>query len=230
MGQLLFENILLIRSYEPSLVIVMTVTNPDGRSPFSPLHDQMLRTLTPKRKVFISYYNGDEIEARNFVSTFGGPLGVFTHRALGLDFDNDLINSTNSEYVMRRIREEYLEDSTVTIVLIGTCTHSRRFVDREIKASLQRGSKTPNGLLGILLSTAHRPNTPGRPEFPNLPDRFNENLTSGYAIYNYYPKASIELSGWIEQAFYARTARANLIRNDNLFSGTQFLSKIYIWI
>jgi hypothetical protein len=191
----------------------MTVTNQYGRSPFSPIHDQQLGPLSPKRRVFISYYNGDQVEARNFVSTFGGPLGVFTHRALGLDFDNDLINSNNSEYVMRRIREEYLGDSTVTIVLIGICTHSRRFVDWEIKASLQQGSKTPNGLIGILLPTAHRPNVLGRPEFPYLPQRFSENQKSGYAIYNYYPKNSTELSGWIEQAFRARTASASLIQN-----------------
>lgn len=48
------------------------------------------------------------------------------------DFDFD---SNNPEYIMRRIREEKLHDSTVTIVLIGNCTHSRRYVDWEIKAS-----------------------------------------------------------------------------------------------
>jgi hypothetical protein len=196
-----------------SQVICMTVTDQSGRSAFSALQDQLLRAPIPKRRVFISYHHGDGIEATNFVSTFGGPLGVFTHRALGLDFDDDLINSNDPDYVMRRIREEYLADSTVTIVLIGTCTHSRRFVDWEIKASLQQGSKTPNGLLGILLPSAHRPNRLGVPEFPNLPNRFNENLTTGYASYNYYPTDPAVLRGWIEHAFLARTGSPNLIRN-----------------
>jgi len=35
---------------------------------------------------------------------------------------------------MRRIREEKLQDSTVTIVLVGNCTNSRRYVDWKIKA------------------------------------------------------------------------------------------------
>ncbi len=64
----------------------------------------------------------------------------------------DFINSTDTDYVMKCIRENYLSDSTVTIVLIGSCTHSRRYVDWEIKSSLRQGQyTTPNGLIGILL-------------------------------------------------------------------------------
>ena len=32
---------------------------------------------------------------------------------------NEPINSTNEDYIMRKIREDYLQDSTVTIHLIG---------------------------------------------------------------------------------------------------------------
>lgn len=52
---------------------------------------------------------------------------------------------------MRKIREQKLEDSTVTIVLVGSCTHSRRYVDWEVKASLQQGQSLPNGLITINL-------------------------------------------------------------------------------
>jgi hypothetical protein len=154
----------------------MTVTDQSGRSPFNALQDQLNRPLVAKRRVFVSYHHGDEAEARAFVNAFGGPHGVFTHRGIGLTFNDDIIKSTDPEYVMRRIREIYLQDSTVTIVLIGTCTHSRRYVDWEIKASLRQGLVTPNGLIGIILPSAYRPNLPGIPVFPIVPDRFYTNF------------------------------------------------------
>jgi len=76
---------------------------------------------------------------------------VYVGRALGTSFSDDIINSTNPEYVMSQIRQKYLGDSTVTIVLVGTCTHSRRYVDWELKASLRQGDCTPNGVLAFLL-------------------------------------------------------------------------------
>ena len=60
-----------------------------------------------------------------------------------------LFDSNNPQYIMRKIREDKLEDSTVTIVLVGSCTHSRRYVDWEVKASLQCGQSLPNGLIAI---------------------------------------------------------------------------------
>lgn len=53
--------------------------------------------------------------------------------------NDDIINSTDTNYVMRRIRELYLKDSTVTIVLMGKYTYTRRYVDWEIQASLRNG-------------------------------------------------------------------------------------------
>jgi hypothetical protein len=193
----------------------MTVTNESGRSVFGSRPYNPLLVSSAKRKVFVSYHHGDELEARKFVSDFAGPSGVFTHRALGLSFTDDLIDSTNPEYVMRRIREDYLGDSTVTIVLIGTCTHSRRFVDWEIKASLQQGTALPNGLIGILLPSA----TPGllRARYPELPPRFNDNLAQhglpGYAQFQNYPTNTQQVREWIEVAFDSRSRQAQYISN-----------------
>jgi hypothetical protein len=58
---------------------------------------------------------------------------VFIHRSVGI-MDDDVINGSESIYIMRRIREEYLEDSTVTMVLIGRRTWARKFVDWEIQS------------------------------------------------------------------------------------------------
>ena len=43
--------------------------------------------------------------------------------------EDDVIDSNNTDYVMQRIRQLYLQDSTVTLVLIGKCTWARRFGD-----------------------------------------------------------------------------------------------------
>lgn len=71
---------------------------------------------------------------------------------------NDPINSTNDDYVMRQIRENYLSDSTVTIFLIGNNSseslgsHEQRFIKWELQASLYDGvGNTRNGILGVVL-------------------------------------------------------------------------------
>jgi hypothetical protein len=164
-----------------------------------------------RRKVFISYHHSDQREVENFISTFGyGPLG-FIHRALGLGMSQDIVDSTNTEYVMRRIRELYLKDSTVTIVLVGRRTWSRRYVDWEIQASL-RGVQggLPNGLLGIVL--------PSVGLSPVAPDRLRMNVSlplglTGYARWYWCPQTHADLKNMIEEAFRARTTRSHLIVN-----------------
>ena len=160
-----------------------------------------------RRKVFISHYKGDKNQVDAFISQF---KSVFIPKVLGANDNDDFINSSDTSYVMRKIREKYLDDSTVTIVLLGRCTHSRRYVDWEIKSSLQQGSTEPNGLLGILL-----PNSNGA---VHLPPRFQANWTSGelecYARYRKYPTRAEELKTWIEDAFSARTTRKQYIRNE----------------
>jgi hypothetical protein len=112
-----------------------------------------------KRKVFISYHHADQPEVDYFVQTFGTMERLFISRMLGMT--EDVINSLDTDYVMRRIREVYLQDSTVTIVLIGRCTWARRYVDWEIQASLRQGAyTTPNGLLGVVLASAGPQPTP----------------------------------------------------------------------
>lgn len=163
-----------------------------------------LRPLIPRRKVFISYFHGDQTWAQTFVDTFARGLNkVFIPKALGLNYEDDEIQSENADYVINQIRERYISDSSVHIVLIGTCTHSRRFIDWEIKRSLSN----KNGLIGILIPphiSAH------------LPERFRENWSSdgnGYARYHSYPRTGEELRGWIEDAYLARTARQQLVHN-----------------
>ena len=166
-----------------------------------------------RHKVFMSYHHADQTEVARFVDTFDRERNVFIARALGVGMARDIIESDDATYVMRRIRELYLEDSTVTIVLLGRCTWARRYVDWELQASLRHGRRTvPNGLLGISLPSAGKP--------PRLPTRLRINLpptagAGGYARWYPYPASSQQLGRAIEDAYKARTdaARLRLITN-----------------
>ncbi len=162
-----------------------------------------------KRKVFVSHYSGDRNEVDQFIQTFANEQKVFTPYILGANENDDFINSNDPAYVMTQIRKKYLKDTTVTIVLIGSCTHSRRYVDWEIKSSLQQGETDPNGLIGILFpsckNSAHMP--------PRLKANWNKESKDCYARYHAYPSSSDTLGKWIDDAFSARTTRINLITN-----------------
>lgn len=160
--------------------------------------------------MFISFFQGNRSEVDQFIEYWANREGVFIPKALGVSDNDDFIDSTNPEYVMSQIRQRYLSDSTVTIVLIGGCTHSRRYVDWELKTSLRQGlTYIPNGLIGILLPSAG--------DRAYLPPRFEDNWhkdNPSYARYYSYPSSAQQLGNWIEDAYNARTSRANMISND----------------
>lgn len=71
---------------------------------------------------------------------------------------DEAIDSDNEDYIMRKIREDYLSDSTVTIFLIGQNSaennwlQNQTFIKRELQASLYNGQgNSKNGILGIVL-------------------------------------------------------------------------------
>jgi hypothetical protein len=75
---------------------------------------------------------------------------------------NEAINSENPDYVMQKIRDEYLKDSSVTISLIGSYSSEKYnqfikpkeqyYIKKELQASLyhSKGSGR-NGILGVVL-------------------------------------------------------------------------------
>ena len=174
-----------------------------------------------RHKTFITYHHDDQEEVENFIDEFDYYRDVFITRGLGMGMPNDVvINSYDTEYVMRRIREDFLKDSTVTIVLTGRCTWARQYVDWEIQASLRHGEMTtPNGVLGIVLPSAgSNPTAPERLSW-NLPGVIRE---QSYSRWHWYPGNDYQLSGWIEDAHDARTARDHLIENPReKFSGNK---------
>lgn len=71
---------------------------------------------------------------------------------------NEAIESDDEDYIMRKIREDYLSDSTVTICLIGSKSaenclfEDQTYIKRELQASLYNGNNnTRNGILGVVL-------------------------------------------------------------------------------
>ena len=64
--------------------------------------------------------------------------------------------------LIRKIREDYLADSTVTIFLIGNRSseaygwNEQKYIKRELQASLYNSSNNPrNGILGIVLPSMY---------------------------------------------------------------------------
>ena len=164
-----------------------------------------------RHKCFISYHQKDEDEVRAFIEEFSE---VFIAKVLGVSDEDDFIDSTNTDYVLRRIREKYLTDSTVTLVMVGRCTWARKYVDWEIAATLRNDPNNKrSGLLGITLPSVA--SLSGR----RPPQRLDINLPRGggeaYARWIKYPSTKGGLRSSIEDAFQARndSDRYRLIKN-----------------
>lgn len=124
----------------------------------------------PKRRIFVSYHHGnDKAYYDNFSQFFSASYDVIQDNSVDRDID-----STNVDYIIQNIRENYISGTSCTIVLCGAQTPWRKFVDWEIKASLDKN----HGLIGINL-----PSNPNRQEKYTVPDRLYDNIVSGYALW-----------------------------------------------
>lgn len=105
--------------------------------------------MTLRHKVFLSYYHEeDEYYRKRFETLFGNVMVPWSVQI------GDIDPNAKTEYVRQKIREEYLSDSSVTVVLIGTNTWQRKYIDWEIYYSLRDTQRNPrSGLLGIILPT-----------------------------------------------------------------------------
>lgn len=161
-----------------------------------------------RHRCFISYHVVDQAEVETFIDTYGSE---FIAHAIGVTVDDDFVNSTDEEYIKTRIRERYLSNTTVTIVLLGACTWSRPFVDWEISSSLRNDPvNRRSGILALPL--------PSMQNSARLPDRVRDNwdrddLARSYAEYRAYPSSAQQIRDSIEAAFQARTAKAAYVNN-----------------
>jgi hypothetical protein len=160
-----------------------------------------------RHKCFVSFHHADEEETKTFIEAFED---VFIPRVLGVSDEDDFINSADTDYIMEQIREKYLTDSTVTIVLVGKCTWARRYVDWEVYSTLRndRNNKL-SGLMAIELPSLAASNG------GQLPPRVSDNVDGDkkYARWWKYPPSPSNLRTLVEGAFQARTIKADLIVN-----------------
>ncbi len=160
--------------------------------------------MADRHKCFVSYHQADEDEVARFIDDFSD---VFIAKSLGVSDDDDFVDSNDTDYVMRRIRELYLTDSTVTIVMVGKCTWARKYVDWEVASSLRDDPNNKrSGLMAITLHSVADDSS------RRVPDRVNDSITGsdndeGYARWWKYPKSKDSLRNLIEAALSYRDSR-----------------------
>ena len=129
---------------------------------------------TTRHRVFLSFHEQDIKYKKEFVRRMG-------KRMLDRSVDTGKIDDTGMKTatVRQKIRDEYIRDATITIVLIGPRTWQRKHVDWEIGSSLRRTKNNSRcGLLGILL-----PNHPNHDKKHNIrltPPRLADNCRGEY--------------------------------------------------
>ena len=88
-------------------------------------------------KVFISYHHSNDQRYKEELVQFGERYSIFVDRSVDT---GDIPDTWTDEQIRRAIRDRYLRDSTVTVVLVGTETRRRKHVDWEIHSSMYDGS------------------------------------------------------------------------------------------
>ena len=99
-----------------------------------------------RHKAFVSFHHDDQSYKDWFVRTMGDDI---VDKSVE---DGDIDDWLSVDTIRRKIRDDFIADATVTIVLVGRCTWQRKHVDWEIGSSLRDTENNPRcGLLGILL-------------------------------------------------------------------------------
>lgn len=102
------------------------------------------------KKVFISFYNKD-IEAKQKLLQLNNQHQIFVDGSVDT---GDITDDLTDETIRLKIRDEYLRDSSVTIVLFGNETSRRKHVDWEIGSSMIDSIKSKkSGIIVIILDS-----------------------------------------------------------------------------
>ncbi len=154
-----------------------------------------------KRKIFLGYHHaGDQAYYAAFSQAFHDEYEVISDNSI-----ERIIDSETVDYVMQRIRDLHIAGTSCTIVLVGKDTWGRKYVDWEIKATLEK----QHGLIGVLLPTLPI-NFDGK---YTVPFRLLDNIVSGDALWLSWWSITANpdvCAGYIEQA---NARDKNLINN-----------------
>ena len=171
--------------------------------------------MSNRHKVFVSYHHAlDENYKKIFELRFGNAFGAIVPGSFQV---GDINPNLSTETIRQKIRDEYLRDTSVTVVLIGAETWQRKHVDWEIGSSIRDTEFNPrSGLLGILLPAYPRPG-PNKYNPYTIPPRLHDNIECGFAsIYNWSEDAGT-VQGWIHDA-YLRKSRVDPDNSREAFS------------
>ena len=157
----------------------------------------------PRHKVFISFHEADIEFKRQFLQLIEG-------HAIDKSVHDDDIDDTNLTVsrIRQIIRDDFIADATVTVVLVGTNTWQRKHVDWEIGSSISKTDHNDRcGLVGILLPS--HPNHRAKSIKSNLlPPKLADNMQSDdpYAKLYKWPENPrvLELRQWIHEAYSRR--------------------------
>ena len=127
---------------------------------------------------------------------------------------DEAINSDDEEYIMRKIRQDYLSDSTVTIHLIGQNSaeskgnEEQKYIKRELQASLYHGpGNTQNGILGVVLPSMYDrvfngSYTCGTCAMTHNAILINDNTVIKEFSYNYYLPSPNNKCSWFDDDMF----------------------------
>lgn len=106
-----------------------------------------------KHKVFICYHHANDQDYKEALLQLNEFHGLFIDASVDT---GDIDENLDDDVIRQKIRDDYLKDSTVTIVLVGVETKNRKHVDWEIYSSMFNGKvNKQSGVLVINLpSTA----------------------------------------------------------------------------
>lgn len=163
-----------------------------------------LPLILPRRKTFISYYHKDNQNDKDDFKNLTTDLIV--NKSVE---DGDIKSDLSDEYIKQLIQKGYLKDTTVLIVLLGNNTKCRKHIDWEISGALNL--KVGDGYAGVLglILPSHPDYKTGKYTPSKHPQRFIDNVETGYAIIRNYTTDRKKLQEYIELAFANRKAQAD---------------------
>jgi hypothetical protein len=162
----------------------------------------LLAALAVRPRVFISYHHhGDQLYYDVLTKAFADQHEIIHDASL------ERIRSDDVDYVSWRIRDEYIRGTSCTVVLCGAQTPNRKYVDWEVKDTLDM----EHGLVAIGLPNARRASNGAT----IVPDRVNDNVQSAYAVWvpDWLTLAPGSFAGHIAEARRRAQQQKYLIRN-----------------
>ena len=103
-------------------------------------------------RVFISYHHKNDQAYKEYLINWAEENNIFVDWSVDT---GDISDDLSDEQIREKIRDEYLRDSRVTILLVGTETKYRKHVDWELYSSMHNTQlNKKSGIIVILLPSA----------------------------------------------------------------------------